>query len=101
MMTAALTGSTPVGTALAPESSARHEKLVHSAQQFEAVMLGELMKPLSGSAAIGGDDESGGTGALKSFGVEAMAGAMAKSGALGFANRIVSSVEQHEKKLSK
>ncbi len=79
---------------------ARHAKLTHAAQQFEAVMLGELMKPLSNSAAIGGDDERGGTGTLKSFGVEAMAGAMARSGALGFAHRIVNSVEQHENKLS-
>ncbi len=84
------------------ETGVRHAKLLHAAQQFEAVMLGELMKPLGSSGAIGSDDEGGGQGgALKSFGVEAMAGALAKSGALGFANRIVSSVEHHEKNLGK
>ena len=63
-------------------------------------MLSELMKPLSSSAAIGAEDHASEGSTLKSFGVEAMAGAMAKSGALGFAQRIVSSVEAHEKNLS-
>ena len=89
------------GTASASQDSARHCKLLHAAQQFEAVMLGELIKPLSNSAAIGEDGDAGAGGTMKSFGVEAMAGAMAKSGALGFANRIVTSVEKHEKNVSK
>lgn len=76
--------------------TARHLRLVHAAQQFEAVMLGELMKPLSTSGAIGGDDPDKTQGnAMQGFGVESMAGALARSGALGFAKRIVAAVERH------
>jgi Rod binding domain-containing protein len=75
--------------------SVHHEKLLHAAQQFEALMLSELMKPLGESSAIGSDaDEGSGGNPLQSFGLEAMAGALAKSGALGFADRIVRSVER-------
>ncbi len=102
----ALNSSIPQPPAAVPVTSAdtntgaRHAKLLHAAQQFEAVMLGELMKPLGKSSAIGEEEAPGEAGTLQSFGVEAMAGAMAKSGALGFAHRIVSSVEAHEKNLS-
>ena len=95
-----ISGSPLSGTDISADTGARHARLLHAAQQFEAVMLSELMKPLSSSAAIGEDGEAAAGGTMKSFGVEAMAGAMAKSGALGFANRIVTSVEQHENKLS-
>lgn len=78
----------------APEvSTARHSRLVQAAQQFEAAMLGELMKPLASSSAIGDEDGGGSTNALQSYGVESMAGALARSGALGFATRIVRAVE--------
>ena len=76
----------------------RHAKLQQAAQQFEGVMLSELMKPLGQSASIDGNEAEGEAGTLQSFGVEAMAGALAKSGALGFARRIVASVEAREAK---
>ena len=80
-------------------NTVRHAKLLHAAQQFEALMLNELLKPLGKSAAIGASEEDEGqNNVLGSFGVEAMAGALAKSGALGFADRIVRSVEQHDTK---
>ncbi len=83
------------------DAAARHAKLTHAAQQFEAVMMGELMRPLSSSTAIGGDEsDSSQSGPLQSFGVEAMASALAKSGALGFAGRIVAAVESHDPKMS-
>lgn len=76
------------------DASARHERLVHAAQQFEAVMLGEMMKPLATNGAIGEDAESGQSNSMQSFGVESMAGALARSGALGFAKRMVAAVEK-------
>lgn len=87
------------GPAKTPASAvpegARHLRLVHAAQQFEAVMLSELMKPLSTSGAIGGEDpEKEQSNAMQGFGVESMAGALARSGALGFAKRIVAAVER-------
>jgi flagellar protein FlgJ len=85
-------------TSVQTDNAARHAKLVKAAQQFEAVMLGELMKPLGKNNAIGGSDDEQGSNALQGYSVEAMAGAMARSGALGFANRIVASVEKHDSK---
>ncbi len=86
-------------TSAAPDNAVRHAKLTQAAQQFEAVMLGELMKPLGKSSAIGvEDEEQGSSGPLQSFGMEAVAGALAKSGALGFAKQIVASMEKHDAK---
>jgi|GEM_PF-5684704 len=82
------------------QSDLRHRKLVEASQQFEAVMLGELMKPLSHGSAIGEDAEDSSPNAMQSYGVEAMAGALAKSGALGFAAKMVKSVEDREQHLS-
>jgi flagellar protein FlgJ len=86
--------------AIASETTIRHAKLLAAAQQFEGVMLSELMKPLSKSASIDGDEAEGAAGTMQSYGVEAMAGALAKSGALGFAKRIVASVEIKEARKS-
>ncbi len=72
-----------------------HTRLVQAAQQFEAVMLGELMKPLGKGSAIGEDTDENSSNSMQSYGVEAMAGALAKSGALGFAAKMVNSVEAH------
>lgn len=76
-------------------TTAPHARLLHAAQQFEGVMLNELMKPLSQPSIIEDSDESG-AGKMQSFGVEAMADALARSGALGFAKRIVATVEARE-----
>lgn len=73
----------------------RHGKLVQAAQQFEAVMLGELMKPLSKGSAIAENADEASSNPMQSYGVEAMAAALAKSGALGFAATMVNSVESH------
>jgi flagellar protein FlgJ len=81
------------------DTAIRHAKLMHAAQQFEAVMLGELMKPLAKSSTLDDADE-GGPNAMQGYGVEAMAGALAKSGALGFANRIVAAVEKQSARIS-
>ena len=91
-----MVGPVLLDTTAAAESTPRHGKLLHAAQQFEGVMLSELMKPLGKSSGIGSDDPEGEAGTMQSFGVEAMAGALAKSGALGFAQRIVASVERRE-----
>ncbi len=76
-----------------PDAGARHVRLLHAAQQFEAVMLGELMKPLAANGAIGEDADTASPNPMQSFGVESMAGALARSGTLGFARRIVTSLE--------
>jgi flagellar protein FlgJ len=95
-LTQAISGTSD--TSVQADNAARHAKLVHSAQQFEAVMLSEIMKPLGKSSAIGSDDSEQSSNPMQSYGVESVAGALARSGALGFANRIVASVEKHDLK---
>ena len=90
--------SSIASTSTAEAPSPRHQQLQHAAQQFEAVMLGELMKPLQKGSAIGDDTEDASSNSLQSYGVEAMAGALAKSGALGFADTMIRSVEAREEK---
>jgi Rod binding domain-containing protein len=83
------------------DGAPRHAKLLRAAQEFEAVMLEVILKPLQKSSAIGGDEgDPGATGPLQSFGVEAVAGAMARSDALGFASRIVASVEKQDARVN-
>lgn len=81
---------------VAPDiATPRHQQLQRAAQQFEAVMLGELMKPMQSGSGIEDDpDES--NNALKSYGTEALAGALARSGALGFAGKMIHSLELDE-----
>lgn len=76
--------------------AAKHAKLVDAAQQFEGMMLQELLKGMqSGKNELSGDGEDSGGGAsdtLRSFGTEAVARAIAKSGGLGIAQQIVAKV---------
>jgi Rod binding domain-containing protein len=95
-------GTSPV--ALAPSSAAavEHRKLADAAQQFEGMLLQEMLKPIKehGFCQEEGQDEGagkdGGDGfgdTLSSFGTEAMAGVIAKSGGMGIAKRVVEQVE--------
>lgn len=74
----------------------RTERLHKAAHQFEAMMLGEMLKPLSqaGEDAGNGDDKSV-SGPLQSFGMEAVAGALSNSNALGFARQIERALAGH------
>ena len=79
------------------DGAARHAKLLQAAQEFEAIMLEVILKPLGKPAAIDSDEnDTGSTGPMQSFGVEAVAGSLARSDALGVAGRIVASVERHD-----
>jgi flagellar protein FlgJ len=70
-------------------------KLVDAAQQFEATMLQELLKPMQhGQDSWGGyeksDDSASDT--ISSFGTESVAKAISKGGGFGIAKQIVSKV---------
>lgn len=103
------TGTTP-GTALGTASAAaaattattaaslEHRKLTEAAQQFEGMLLQELLKPMQQHGFCEGenDDNSEGSGfadTLGSYGAEAMATAISKGGGLGIARRVVEQVE--------
>jgi len=73
-------------------SVASQPRLVRAANEFEAQMMKELLKPLtSGSTLTGEDDDSssGSGGALGEFASESLARGLSEHGGFGVANRIV------------
>lgn len=77
-----------------------HRKLTEAAQQFEGMLLQEMLKPLKEHGFCEGEDRAdekdGGGGfadTLSSFGTETVATAIAKAGGLGIAKRVVEQVE--------
>jgi flagellar protein FlgJ len=83
----------------------KQAKLVDAAQQFEATMLQELLKPMQhGQNSWGGEEESNDSASdtISSFGTEAIARAISKGGGFGIAKQIVSKVSlEHERKSQK
>jgi Rod binding domain-containing protein len=74
-------------------------KLVHAAHEFEAQMMKELLKPMTNSDPLTGDDEgadgvldsgAGSGGTLGEFASESLGKALSEHGGFGIANRIVS-----------
>src|ERR1700733_10738994 len=83
----------------------KQAKLVDAAQQFEATMLQELLKPMQhGQDSWGGEEKSDDSGSdtISSLGTEAIAKAISKGGGFGIAKQIVSKVTlEHERKSQK
>jgi Rod binding domain-containing protein len=74
-----------------------HTQLVHAAQEFEAMLLQELLKPLQTAENRYEDrDSDHAADTLSSFGTEAVASAISKHGGLGIAKRVVEQVT-HER----
>ncbi len=92
---------TPIIASAQPASqigadTVRTERLHKAAHQFEAMMLGEMLKPLAQASEDAGNDDSKSTsGPLQSFGMEAVAGALSNSNALGFARQIERALARH------
>ena len=85
---------TAVGSSAGQGFDHDQAKLKDGAQQFEAMMLGEMLKPLHFGGAADqdgdGDDRAGGT--IESFGTEALTKAIASSGGFGIARHILRQV---------
>ena len=86
-----------------PIEGPKQAKLVDAAQQFEATMLQELLKPMQhGQDSWGGevksDDSASDT--MSSFGTEAIAKAISKGGGFGIAKQIVSKVTLEHQRIS-
>jgi Rod binding domain-containing protein len=82
---AALAGTGQVSPAPSP-------KLVNAAHEFEAQMMKELLKPMTSSDGLEGEDDnsaSGSGGALEEFASEAFAQALSKQGGFGIATSII------------
>jgi Rod binding domain-containing protein len=90
----ATAGSTP---ALDP----RLEKAAH---EFEAQMMKELLKPMTGKDALTGEDEDDAedahaNGALGEFASEALGQALSRQGGFGIASRIVKDLSHSGKQI--
>jgi Rod binding domain-containing protein len=76
--------------------SIQNSKLKDAAEQFEAIFMQEMLKPLQSTSSdgMGGEDKDApaGSDTLSSFGTEAVAKAIAKGGGLGIARQIVQKV---------
>jgi len=75
-------------------AGAPQPRLVHAAHEFEAQMMKELLKPMTGKDALTGEDEdtggdAGSNGALGEFASEALGQALSQRGGFGIANSIV------------
>jgi flagellar protein FlgJ len=85
-------------SAIVPDKgAAQHAKLVDAAQQFEGVLLQEMLKGMqSGKDGEDGDSSDDGSDGsndtLGSFGTEAVANAIAKGGGIGVARQVVAKV---------
>jgi Rod binding domain-containing protein len=82
----------------------KQAKLDDAAQQFEATMLQELLKPLQhGQNSWGGEESSDDTASdtISSFGTEAIAKAISQAGGFGIAKQIVSKVTLEHQRISK
>ncbi len=92
-----ITSATPaIPVAQTEADGFRNQRLHKAAHQFEAMMLGEMLKPLTQTSedALNGEDSTT-TGPLQSFGMEAVAGALSNSNALGFARQIERALVGH------
>jgi Rod binding domain-containing protein len=67
-------------------------KLVSAAHEFEAMMMKELLKPMTDSGELGSDDDdsmSGSGGIMGEFASEALGRALSCQGGFGIADQIV------------
>jgi peptidoglycan hydrolase FlgJ len=96
-------GSDFTSQQVGPIDGPKQTKLVDAAQQFEATMLQELLKPMQhGQDSWGGEVESDDSASdtISSFGTEAIAKAISKGGGFGIAKQIVSKVTLEHQRIS-
>ena len=74
----------------AQTATAPQPRLVRAAHEFEAQMMKELLKPMTGNDALTGEDEGAGSNAaLGEFASEALGKALSQHGGFGIANSII------------
>ena len=76
----------------------KQARLVDGAQQFEAMLIGEMLKPMQFGEAPGADESTGGANdTLRGIGIEAMAKGIAKGGGFGLSRQIIRQVNAEHK----
>jgi peptidoglycan hydrolase FlgJ len=81
----------------------KQAKLVDAAQQFEATMLQELLKPMQHGQSSWGEEEKNEDSAsdtMSGFGTESIAKAISKGGGLGIARSVIEQVTQEHQRHS-
>jgi Rod binding domain-containing protein len=83
-----------VTTASAARAETPQPRLVHAAHEFEAQMMKELLKPMTGKDGLAGEDEdtasdAGSNGALGDFASQALGQALSQQGGFGIAKSIL------------
>jgi Rod binding domain-containing protein len=89
---AAATAASAVGTGQNSSQTTPQPRLVRAAHEFEAQMMQELLKPMTGGNGLDGEDSgsaSGSGGALGEFASEALGRALSERGGFGIANGII------------
>ena len=78
-------------------------KLTNAAEQFEAMLLQEILKPMRSEKGdwIGEEQADGATDTINSFGCEAVAKAISRNGGLGIARQVVKQVSAEGQKTQK
>jgi flagellar protein FlgJ len=91
-------GHSFTGTGVQPRS-----KLTDAAQQFEAMLLQEMLKPMRSENGgwTGEDNKDGASDTITSFGTEAVAKAISKSGGLGIAKQVIRQGSAEREKVQK
>lgn len=79
----------------------RNSKLADAAKQFESLMIEQLLKPFNDKETSWktDDESSGGSDTLMGFGVQSMAGAIAKGGGLGIARQITEKIARESRQV--
>jgi Rod binding domain-containing protein len=88
-------GSTGFGTHAGQSPGSPQPRLVKAAHEFEAQMMNELLKPLTASDGLTGDEDNAGlgsAGALGAFASETLGRTLSEHGGLGIAESIVHSL---------
>lgn len=98
-----ISNTAPAQTTATSDSTNR-SKLADAAQHFEGMLLQEMLKPLrtgNNDEACSCDDQTSDSGedTINSFGVEAVATAIAKGGGLGIARQVMQQVTAEHNRL--
>ena len=80
------------GAAASDRRPAEDPRLAKAANQFEAMMMKELLAPMARSGDLFTDSEGDQKGILGEFASESLAGALSAHGGLGIADRIIHSL---------
>ncbi len=84
-----------------PSANAPPKKLLHVAEQFETVLLNDLLGPLEKTfSSLPGEKDSPGSSDYSYLGTQALASALAASGGFGIAATIVRNLMKNNKVMS-